>query len=74
MYDEDLANQMFRKKDLSDILYFADYIRKNTGYKVFHSSSCNIANDVDYGCAVKLYKYDSDLCCDCMLNDKYALD
>jgi len=63
------ASQYFEKTDLSNALYFADYIRSNTGYKVFHSSICNIVNNTSLDCSIKLHNYCIDLCRDCKLKD-----
>lgn len=68
MYDNNLAPEIFKSADINDIFSFASYIREKTGYKVFFSSICNISNCSDYGCILKLYKYDKRYCLDCCIN------
>lgn len=67
MYDNNLAPDIFKRADISDIFSFAEYIRKRTGHKVFFSSVCNISNCSDYGCVLKLYEYDKRYCQDCCI-------
>lgn len=67
MYDNNLAPSIFKSADINDIFSFAEYIRKETGYPIFFSSICNIANHSDYGCILELYKHDKRYCSDCIL-------
>lgn len=68
MYDNNLTENIFKREGINDVFGFADYLRKKTGYKVFFSSVCNVANCSDYGCVLKLYEYDKRYCLDCGIN------
>lgn len=67
MYNNDLKSSIFEKPEIDEIFDFADFVRKNTGSKVFFSSVCNIANCSDYGCVLKLGNHDMRYCKDCEL-------
>lgn len=67
MYDEQIRSKIFGKADKEEIFEFADFLRKETGCKVFYSSICNIANCSNYGCRLKLKEYDVRYCIDCEL-------
>ena len=68
MYDSSIAPSIFTGAPIEDIFSFVDFLRMETGRKFFFSSICNIANNIrDYGCILKLYKYDKRYCKDCVM-------
>ena len=69
LYQAEPVQTTMDNVNLEEAVEFANGIRRNTGYKVFHSSVCNIANSSEYGCKVKLYRYNKALCYDCSIDN-----
>jgi hypothetical protein len=61
------AEELFKETDTSDFYTFSQYLRKNTGKKVFHSSVCILANNTKTNCLLNMSCIDKFFCRDCLL-------
>ena len=67
VYDPDIKDSIFVSDNSEKAFLFASIIRREYNIPVFFSSNCDISNDSDCKCILKLFNNDIRYCLDCKL-------